>query len=281
MHVIFGATGTVGRHVLHHLLADGAPVRAASRIGSPDPGAEFARVDLATGEGVAAAVQGATTIFLATGDMVDQAGAEIRVIDAAARVGVQRIVKLSILCADSNAFHLARVHDRVEQALERSGVRFAILRPGGFMQNFVNHYAHWIRTEGTLRLPCGNARESLVDARDIAAVAAGCLRDGAADGRTLDLLGPEALTYHDMMAILSREAGGRWDYVPIGDDEFRERMRPYALTSDHLEGLVDMFAFHRSGRAPTSSLAIREIAGAAPRGFAAFAREHAHIWRDR
>lgn len=39
--------------------------------------------------------------------------------------------------ADDNAITIGRWHREVERALESSGLTYTILRPNGFMQNFV------------------------------------------------------------------------------------------------------------------------------------------------
>jgi len=210
--------------------------------------------------------------------MVDQVGAELRVLDAARRAGVRRLVKLSVLAADSEAFHLARVHMAIERALADSGLVHTILRPGGFMQNFVNHYAPAIGA-GVLRLPFAAAAEAMIDVRDIAAVAVVCLAGDAFAGRTLDLCGPEPLTYAEMTAVLSTAIGRPVRYEPCSDHEFHAAIAPFSVTPAHARGLVDLLRFHREGRSPRTRGAVLEVTGSAPRSFAAFAREHAGVWR--
>ncbi|MCY1057449.1 hypothetical protein [Nannocystis sp. SCPEA4] len=79
MRGIFGSTGTVGSDALAALAARGRPTRAVHHSRPPSPRArEHARVDLGAGDGLTAALHGAETVFLATGDMVDPIGAELR-----------------------------------------------------------------------------------------------------------------------------------------------------------------------------------------------------------
>lgn len=138
--------------------------------------------------------------------MTDQVGAELRVVDAARRVGIRRLVKLSLLAADSEACHHARVHRAIERAIEESGLAYTLLRPVEFMQNFLTVYAPAIQ-QGVLRVPFGDAAESFIDVRDIAAVALVCLTSDRFIGRTLDLFGPEPLTYAAIATELSRAIG--------------------------------------------------------------------------
>ena len=279
MNVIFGSTGVVGRWVLRELIAAGAQTRAIYHSRTPSAQAtESARVDLRSGEGLDEAMRGATAVFLATGDMVDQVAAELRVVERAVAVGVTRIVKLSVLGADSEAFYLAQLHREIERAIAGSGLSFTLLRPAGFMQNFVSYYGPAIRSEGVLRLPCADAKESLIDVRDIARVAAVCLGCDDFAGRALDLCGPRALGYDEMMAIISRTCGRELRYEPVSDAAFRQAMLPYTVTPRHADGLIEMFRFHRAGKAATHSPAVREVTGREPNPFESFAREHASSW---
>ncbi|QSQ16730.1 NmrA family NAD(P)-binding protein [Myxococcus landrumensis] len=280
MNVIFGATGVVGGAVLDELHQRRLPVRAVSRIRTPHIQAmEHVRVDLSTGEGLAASLEGAHSVFLMTGDMVDQVGAEVRVIEAARHAGVRRLVKLSILGAESEAFFLARVHRAIEREVERSGLSFTMLRPGGFMQNFITYYGHSLRTEGVLRMPWRDEKESPIDARDIARVAAACLSSERFAGRSLDLFGPQALSYPEMVHTLARVSGRTLTYESVSDAAYREAVLPYSVSPAHVDGLIDMFRFHREGRAPSPHASVLEVTGTPPRSFEAFAKEHATFWR--
>src|SRR5262245_55745653 len=196
MILVTGSSGTIGSEVLNELTAAGQAVRAGYRTRPPTtPGVQAVRIDLATGEGLDAAVDGADAVFLLVGEMADQTAGELRVVEAAKRGGVKRLVKLSVLGAETEAYSFARIHRPVERAVEASGIPYTLLRPVSFMQNFVTYEGDTIRKEGAFYLPCGEARQSLVDARDIARVAARVLTGAGHEGKAYDLCGPEPLTY--------------------------------------------------------------------------------------
>lgn len=279
MHVIFGSSGVVGSALLAEAQRRQLRVRAVYRSRRPSqPADEIARVDLETGEGIEASLEGATTVFLATGDMLDQIAAERRVIEAARRAGVVRVVKLSILSAESEAFYYARVHRAIERLLEASGLAYTLLRPGGFMQNFVHYYGHAIRTEGVLRLPCDDFAENVVDVRDIARVAVECLASDRFEGRALDLCGPRPLTHASMVAEISARTGRPVRFESISPAAFRAAMLPFAVSREHVDGIAAMLRFHQEGKGPKTSDAIVDVTGLAPRSFEEFVREHASSW---
>ncbi|WP_437934132.1 NmrA family NAD(P)-binding protein [Sorangium sp. So ce341] len=279
MHVIFGSSGVVGSAVLTELHRKGLPARGVYRSRRPPHHAgEVARVDLETGDGLDASLAGAKAVFLATGDMIDQVAAELRVVEAARRAGARRIVKLSIMSAESEAFFYARIHRAIERGVEASGLPYTLLRPGGFMQNFIHYYGHAIRTEGVLRLPCDDFEENVIDARDIARVAAECLSSDRFEGSALTLCGPAPLSYSAMVAEISARTGRNVTFASISAEAFRASMLPYAVSQEHVDGITAMLRFHQEGRGTKTNDAVFDVTGARPRSFQDFAREHASSW---
>jgi uncharacterized protein YbjT (DUF2867 family) len=280
MILVTGASGTVGSELLKELISAGESVRAGYRTRPPTvSGVQPVRIDLATGEGLDAAVDGVDAVFLLAGEMEDQAAGEIRVVEAAKRAGVKRLVKQSVLAAETEAYSFARIHRRIERAVEASGIAYTFLRPGSFMQNFVTYYADTIRMENAFYLPCGDAREAFVDARDIAGVAAQALTRDGYEGKAYDLLGPEPLTYADAAAKLSTALGRTVNYVSIPDAEFRKAMIGAGLPESYVDRLADLYRFIREEHPPTQSTAIKDVTGRDPISFDQFARDYADAWR--
>lgn len=280
IHVIFGSSGTVGTALLHELHAAGESARGIFCSRTPTgPAVDRARVDLSTGEGLDAAMRDARTVFLATGDMQDQVAAELRVVEAATKARVARVVKLSIMSADSEAFFYARIHRAVERALESSGLAHTHLRPGGFMQNFVTYYGQEIKLSGGMTIPCEDFEENLIDARDIARVAARCLLVDEFAGRALTLCGPRPVRYSAILDSIGAATGRALELRANAPEAFRAAMLPWATSAEHVDGIIDMLRFHVEGNGPKTSGAFREVVGAEPRSIEAFVEEHAAAWR--
>jgi uncharacterized protein YbjT (DUF2867 family) len=279
MILVTGSGGTIGREVVKELAGAGQAVRAAYHSRPPTtPGVEGARVDLTTGEGLDVAVRGADAVFLLVGDVEDQVAAETRVVEAARRAGARRLVKLSVLAAETEAYAFARIHRAVERAVEASGIPYTFLRPGSFMQNFATYYRDMIVNQGTIYLPLGDVREAHVDARDIAAVAARALtRDGHA-GKAYDLVGPEALGYADAAAKISAATGRNVKYVSVSDEDFVKSMTGTGVPAPAVEQMLDLYRYIRAGKFALSSGAIRDVTGRDPITFDQFARDYAGAW---
>jgi uncharacterized protein YbjT (DUF2867 family) len=282
MILVTGSSGTVGTELLKQLTATGAKVRAAYRSRPVTmPGVEGARVDFETGEGLDLAMAGCEAVFLLSGGVADQTGAEIRAVDAARRAGVRRVVKVSVWGAEGEDFSFAKIHRPVERAIERSGMAYTFLRPNGFMQNFVNYDGDAIRSQGAFYYPCHNAAVSHVDVRDIAAVAVAALTEPGAKhaGKAYTLSGPEALTFTQVAEKLSAAVGKPIRYVDPPEAEYRKTLVGMGIPGAYADALLDLCRYYAAGKANAVTPAVREVTGRRGRSFDQFARENAGALR--
>jgi uncharacterized protein YbjT (DUF2867 family) len=207
---VAGATGRVGRHVVDVLGASGYDVVAMSRSGG---------VDVITGDGLAAALDGAEAIIdAATGPSPDQAAAtEFFTVaarnlhEAGQRAGVQRIVVVSIIGIDRftagyNAAKLAH-----EKAMLAGPVPVRILRAAQFHE-FVAQLLEWGTRGEVSYVP--KMRTQLVAARTVAQALAD-LATGrgpaavpeAAGAPIPEIAGPRAENLVDMATLLAARRG--------------------------------------------------------------------------
>jgi uncharacterized protein YbjT (DUF2867 family) len=136
--LVTGATGTLGTALTPRLRAAGHEVRAASRSPPDDAdGHDWVALDLASGDGVAAAVDGVDTVVHAatapTGDTeaVDVEGTK-RLLDAAADAGVSNFVYPSIVGIESIPYSYYEHKLAAERAIEASEVPHTVLRATQF-----------------------------------------------------------------------------------------------------------------------------------------------------
>jgi uncharacterized protein YbjT (DUF2867 family) len=222
--LVIGATGRVGRHVVDQLLQRDAQVRVLTRDpakASFPTGVEVVQGDLLDIHGLRAAFSGITTLFLlnaVTGDEFTQA---IITLNVAREAGIERVVYLSVFDADRavNVPHFA-VKSGAERMLEAMDFGATILRPTYFIDNEVM-VKDVILQHSVYPMPIGNKGVAMVDARDIAEVAAIELirRENAPTklpNETINLVGPDTLTGQDIAAIWSEVLGRP---VVYGGDE--------------------------------------------------------------
>jgi uncharacterized protein YbjT (DUF2867 family) len=99
--LVTGGTGTLGRLVVPRLLDAGRDVRVLSRRGrAPGAGAEHVTGDLATGEGIEAAVRGIEIIVHCAGGPKGDGDKARHLVRAASRAGTRHLVYISVVGAD-------------------------------------------------------------------------------------------------------------------------------------------------------------------------------------
>ena len=99
--LVTGGTGTLGRLVVRRLRDAGCDVRVLSRRSrEAEDGIEFVNGDLATGEGIEAAVEGAEIIVHCAGSTKGDEDKARNLVRAASRAGARHLVYISVVGAD-------------------------------------------------------------------------------------------------------------------------------------------------------------------------------------
>ncbi|MBL6455466.1 NmrA/HSCARG family protein [Belnapia sp. T6] len=225
--LITGATGTVGRQVVEHLVKCGADLRALVR----DPakanlpaGVATVQGDLLDIDSLRGALSGASTLFLLNAVVPDEFTQGLTALNLAREAGIERIVYLSVIHSDIyvNVPHFAGKFG-VERMIERMGFNATILRPAYFMQNDLM-IKDVVLGHGVYPMPIGDKGLAMIDARDIGEIAAIELlrREKSATPLPLtriNLTGPDTLTGAEVAAIWTQVLGRPVAYG--GDDTAR------------------------------------------------------------
>ncbi|CAA9321923.1 MAG: hypothetical protein AVDCRST_MAG89-1683 [uncultured Gemmatimonadetes bacterium] len=208
--LITGASGVLGRALLRRPAADGYTVRGTGR-GASGPGAEWVRADLASGEGVDAAVKGVDTIIHAAssprGDTqrTDVQGT-MRLIEAARRAGVRHVVYVSIVGIDRVPFAYYRHKLAAEREIEAGRLPWTILRGTQFHDFVDGMFA------GMMKPPIGfvpkDFRSQPVDVDEFADALWACVAAGPSR-HAPDVAGPEVLRFGAMVSAWKAARGSR------------------------------------------------------------------------
>ena len=277
-YLVIGASGTVGSALVDLLGREGHAVRAATSrkdaAGARD-GVEWVYLNLATGAGLEEAFAGVDGAFLmAPPGHADQHGIVSPLIAEAKRRGLGKVVLMTAMGADAADTPFRRA----ELELERSGLRYNIIRPNWFMQNFGTFWLAGIRDEGRIALPVGQGRASFIDARDIAAVAARLLATHDHDGRDFDLTGPVALDHAAVARILSEATGRTVRFEDIDPAILRKGLLAGGVPADYAEFLLVILDYLKQGYAERTTGAVKELLGREPIRLEQYAREHRAAW---
>src|SRR5262249_43170909 len=230
MKPVLVTSGNIGNYVAEGLAAKGLPVRVLVRNVSPNPRWQAAGIDQIAGDfsdlnSLTAAFRGAEKFFSVTPFVENLTQLGINSIEAAKRAGVQYIVRSSAMGAgEAAAITLGRWHGQVETALERSGIPHTILQPNTFMQSYFIHGSS-IQDQNAFYLPQGNGKVSLVDTRDIAAVAVEVLTESGHEGKKYAITGGRALSNYEIAEMLSGALERKISYVDVTEKQAGDSMR--------------------------------------------------------
>jgi uncharacterized protein YbjT (DUF2867 family) len=270
--LVTGATGTVGRQVVEHLIQAGEPVRALTRNPAKanlPVGVEVIAGDLTAPHSLARVLDGVTGMHLinfdsGTGGSL-QTGSQL--IDLARQAGVRRVTVL-----------LGGEKGPLEQAVEASDLEWTLLQPVEFMANALD-WVESIRTEGVVREPFADRLTATIHEGDIGAVAAAVLIAGGQNGRTLTLTGSEVLTPREMVRTIGATIGRDIQFVELTEAQARERWRKAGYPDEVIE-----FFVWAHGNTPVEGYTVvptvEQVTGRPPRSFAQWAAEHAEVFRS-
>ena len=270
MILVIGGRSKIGAALTSELLSRGQQVRALVRAGEPagdlPAAAEAVTGDLADEGSLVTAMAGVEKVFLLSSPHPDVVTWHRNAIDAARRTQVQLLVRSSILGADGESpAEFISAHSVCDRYLEDSGLPYVIVRPNLFLQNIPESTVPSIAASGTFYANAGDARISMVDTRDVAAVAARALTEPGHAGASYDVTGPEALSYADVAARLTSAMGRHISYAAASDGAVRQALLGAGLTDWFAGALVGLYQDYRrsgtSGYAAQVSTTIERLTG--------------------
>jgi uncharacterized protein YbjT (DUF2867 family) len=221
--VVTGAFSYTGRHIAEALLGQGRRVRTLTRKHPPDDHPLAAHVEiapLAFDESLVGSLRGADTLyntywvrFERGSTTFAQAVENTASLFAAAReAGVRRVVHVSVANPDvASPFPYFRGKAHTEDALRRSGISYAIVRPTlvfGPEDILVNNIAWGLRHVPVFVVPGeGQYEVQPVSVRDTASI---CVEAGARDDDVvLDAAGPNRWTYEGFVRLIAHAVQSR------------------------------------------------------------------------
>jgi uncharacterized protein YbjT (DUF2867 family) len=223
--VVTAAGGQTGAAVVRALWSRGHRVRAVVGGARERPeltalAADVVAADLRDAAAVEPVLAGAEALYVIWPNFDPGEAAGVSALLAAARrAGIGRVVYHSVLRPQARAMPHHAAKDRVEEALDTSGLAWRVLQPCAYADNLDGQLAE-VASSGLFRSPWGLATaQSLVDVRDVAEAAAVLLTEDGLDGGTFEAVGPEQLTAPRIAELMGRRLGrevAAVDAVPDG-----------------------------------------------------------------
>ena len=284
MILVTGASGSVGKSVLREVAKSGAKHRAMYRSAveaqKAPPGTETVIADFAKKDTIAAALKGAESVYLVCSPIPELVQLESNMIDACVVAGVKHVVLNSAMGAGDYNKSFPSWHRKVEDKLRATQLSYTILRPNSFHQNVVAFFAPSIRAQGVFYGSMQNARNSFIDVRDIAAIAAKALAGGAHAGKTYELNGPQALNYSELAEKISQVAGRGVKYVDIPMEAQKKAMLDQHMPEWQVTALLELQGYYLSGKGGEIDDLVQRLLGRAPITMDQFLAEFAGEFRS-
>lgn len=279
MILITGATGNIGTELAKQLATKGISFRALVRSSQQIAGAETVIGDMSDKNSLMKALAGVEKAFLLTNSSEDAEHLQSNFIEAAVAAGVKHIVKLSQFAAEKNSpVRFLRYHAAVEEKIIQSGIAYTFLRPNLFMQGLLG-FADLIKHTHRFYAAIGDAAVSLVDIRDIAAVAAITLTQAGHENKIYNLTGPAAITHAQIAQYLSEATGQSVSFEEAPAAAMRPALIKAGFPEWQADGLLEDYAHYARGEAAVVSNVIEAITGHTARDFASFAKDYAPVFK--
>jgi uncharacterized protein YbjT (DUF2867 family) len=245
------------------------PVKASALAGA---GAQVAVGDLDVPASIDDAMAGVETVVLVSPAVPAQ---ELNVIRSADRAGVGHVIKATSKASVDSPIARRRGQAEIEAGLAAAGIPHTLLRSNAYMQN-VLMLAPAIAQTSNFGSAAGRGRTGMVDARDVAAVAAEIATSPAAHaGHTYWITGPELISNYDVADVLSRLLGRVITYREITFEENRDAMIGAGVPGPIAEMNAQAFSLTAEGDAEWVTDDVPSLLGRPANSFEQFAADHA------
>lgn len=227
MFAITGATGRLGRLTIDALLKLTTPDQIVALARDPGRAADLAargiavrRFDYDESANLADVLAGVDRLLLISSDDLTRRVEQHRaVIDAAIAAGVGFIAYTSVLHADHNPLGVSPSHRATEAMLAKSGLPYAALRNGWYIENYLIG-ADAAIAQGVLLGSTGDGRISGAARADYAEAAAKVLVAGSETTGIHELAGDTAFTLSDVAAALAEASGNPVIYRDLPEADY-------------------------------------------------------------
>jgi len=275
--ILVTTAGKVGSETVRLLRERDVPVRVLVRepakvTALADAGAEVAEGDLDVPASIDDAMAGVSAVVLVSPAVPAQ---ELNVVHSAARAGVGHVVKATSKASADSPVARRRWQAEIEAGLAASRIPYTLLRSNAYMQN-VLALAPAIANTSSFGSSAGKGRSGLVDARDVAAVAAEVAAAPAGHaGKTYWLTGPGLISNYDVAAVLSKLLGRTITYRELTFEENKDAMIRAGVPGQIAEMNAQAFSLTADGDAEWVTEDVPSLLDRPARSFGQFAADYA------
>lgn len=238
--LITGATGNIGREVIHYLsqqntaseiiLAVRNEERARAQF-SDYPKFSFSRFDFENRKTFSSAFKNIDVLFLIRPPYISNVPEYfLPLLEKAYEKNIKKIVFLSVQGAEKSQ---VIPHNKIENLIRSFKFSYIFVRPSYYMQNLTTTLLPEIQKNKTIALPAGQAKFNWIDAKNIGEACAVLIESfDKYKNRAYEITGKENRNFQEVAALMSEVTGMEIKYRSLDPVSFYFKKRKERVRSD-------------------------------------------------
>lgn len=270
--LITGATGNVGREVIHYLFnlktenqifAGVRDIERAQKQFSDYPNLNFVEFDFENCETFENSLKDMDILFLLRPPHIsDVKGVFQPLIKAIKDQGIDKLVFLSVQGAEKSK---VIPHNKIENLILKEDLKHVFLRPGYFMQNLTTTLRDDIKMDNMIFLPSGKARFNWIDVKNIGEVAAMVLNDfDSYENQIMEITGYENRNFGEVARELTAVLGRTITFENPNIIRFYRAKKKQGLENGLILVMIMLHFLPRFQKDPHISRVYQEMTGKEP-----------------
>jgi|WetSurMetagenome_2_1015567.scaffolds.fasta_scaffold00220_16 NAD(P)H dehydrogenase (quinone) len=272
-YAVTGSTGSLGRLVVHHLIAMKIPptsivALARNQVKAENLvklGVEVRIADYDKPSTLDAALKGIDRLLLVSASEVGKRLSQHEnVIAAAKKAGVKLLAYTSLSHADTSISPLAPEHKGTEEIIKRSEIPFVILRNNWYTENYLND-VKTAKATGAIQAAVGTGKVSSASRIDYAEAAARVLAGEGHAGKIHELSGTP-WDYNDLAKAASELLARPVVYKAVSAEERKRALLAAGLPDGAADFVVAIDLSIRNGALSAANDDLERLLGRKPQG---------------
>lgn len=285
MILVTGATGEYGTHAINSLLEKGVePSNISALVRSEEKGQALKEKGLNIKIGdyndynsLVEAFKGVDKLLFVSGSEIGAREAQHKnVVNAAKEAGVDFIAYTSFIrnvdAKDSAIQFLQDTHQKTEQWIKDSGIDYAILQNGLYLDILPMFLGENVLEDGIL-LPAEDGKSNSVLRAELAEAAAHVLTTSGHKNQTYPLVNNKAVTYQEVANQLSSIKGETVNYTSPKPDTYQTILKENNVPEEYIGMLTSFSVAQAKGELQLENNTLEQFLGRKPKTVQQFISE--------